>query len=159
MRTKRKMTASQLANIDRTTHGMSRTSTFVAWQAMIRRCYNPNVKKFKNHGGRGITVCARWLDNFAAFYDDMGEKPVGKTLDRRDNDGPYSPRNCKWSTWNEQARNRRSTRFLTINRIRKSVAEWAEVKGVKSATIRRRIDHLGWSAKIAVLTPARKWRS
>jgi hypothetical protein len=74
---------------------------------MKTRCYNPNIKKFKNHGGRGISVCDRWLNSFENFLADMGEKPTGLTLDRIDNDGNYEPSNCRWTTWSEQNKNRR----------------------------------------------------
>lgn len=97
-------------------------------------------------------MCDRWRHSFEAFYADMGERPEGLTIDRWDNDGPYSPENCKWSTWNEQARNRRSSRFLKIGELAKTPAEWEEISGVKSVTIRYRIDVLGWDVKKAITT-------
>jgi len=74
---------------------------------MLRRCFNPNVRDYCNYGGRGITVCERWL-KFENFYADMGDPPPGKWLDRRNNDRGYGPDNCHWTTPTEQARNRRS---------------------------------------------------
>jgi len=79
------------------------------WATMKKRCYNPNHISYKNYGGRGITVDARWLgsDGFVNFVDAMGAKPEGYTLDRKDNDKGYSPENCKWSSRKEQLLNRR----------------------------------------------------
>ena len=84
------------------------------WSNMLRRCYIPTDQDFKNYGGRGIEVCARWQCSFEDFVADMGPKPTAyHSLDRIDNDGNYEPVNCKWSNASEQGRNRRSSRKST----------------------------------------------
>lgn len=95
-----------------TTHGAARvgaeTPEYHAWHAMFQRCTNPHHASWEDYGGRGVTVCERW-QSFENFIADMGPRPSPKhSLDRTNNDGNYEPSNCRWATWNEQARNRRS---------------------------------------------------
>jgi hypothetical protein len=89
-----------------TTHGHRYEPVYISWTNMISRCNNPKNKRFTDYGGRGITVCKRWL-KFENFLEDMGEKPKGLTLDRIRNEGNYEPGNCKWSTYKEQRANQR----------------------------------------------------
>jgi len=105
---------------------ISRTRTYRSWSQMKERCLNVNSNKFPHYGGRGITICERWM-KFSNFHADMGERPEGMSIDRIDNDGNYEPENCKWSTSSQQNRNRRiNTRNKTgisgvcwVNRDRK----------------------------------------
>ena len=95
------------------THGLANSRltgyanrTYGIWQAMRGRCMNPNNSRWDSYGGRGIKICKRW-DKFENFLSDMGEVPENLTLERKNVDGNYTPRNCKWATWEEQAKNKR----------------------------------------------------
>ena len=92
-----------------TKHGLYHHPLYKLYQNMKHRCYNENNTKWEHYGGRGIKVCDRWLgeDGVVNFINDMGERPIGHTLDRINNDGDYEPSNCKWSTYKEQNKNRR----------------------------------------------------
>lgn len=93
-------------------HGMSQSLLYKKWQSMRARCENPNNSHYKNYGARGIYVCERWA-SFEYFFEDMGEPPSSShSLERIDNNGPYSPDNCRWATDSEQSRNTRRTRLV-----------------------------------------------
>lgn len=96
------------------THGMTTTRAFGAWNSMIQRCTNPNVKSYKDYGARGISVCKEWASSFTSFYSYMGERPEGMSIDRINNDKGYSPDNCRWATNDAQARNKRNTRLNEV---------------------------------------------
>ena len=120
---------------------------------MKQRCYDPNATRFKNWGGRGIKVCDRWKNSFENFYEDMGEKPKGHSLDRIDNDGDYTPENCQWASTLEQGRNSRKNRLITHDGLTLSLAEWSEKTGLNRTTISERIDSRGWSVEEALTLP------
>lgn len=90
-----------------TKHGMCYIKGYSSWRCMNSRCYNPKDISYHNYGGRGITVCKRWLD-IKNFIFDMGERPEGLTLERINNDKGYCKENCKWATYTEQSRNKRT---------------------------------------------------
>lgn len=89
-----------------TTHGKTNTGTYTTWRCMIERCYNPSKDNFKWYGGRGVEVDERW-HKFENFYEDMGDRPPGLTLDRKNPEGNYTKDNCKWATSSEQGKNKR----------------------------------------------------
>lgn len=88
--------------------------TYVVWASMKARCTNTNHRAWKNYGGRGIIVCARW-QSFQNFLIDMGEKPDNRSLDRKNNNGNYEPKNCRWATLMEQQLNKRTVKLTEIN--------------------------------------------
>lgn len=140
-----------LALLTRTKHGLSRTPEWYVWCAMIERCRNPNSTNAKNYGHRGITVCDEWND-FANFIRDMGYRPSGKhSLERIDNDGPYSPTNCRWATMKEQARNTRRNRYISYRGHKITFSEAARMAGVDPSTMWYRIN-TGWDHERAVET-------
>lgn len=140
-------------------HGMEGTRIYKIWDCMKQRCKNPNSPNFKDYGGRGITICKEWEDfqNFFLWAKKSGYKN-SLSLDRKNNDGPYSPENCKWSTRIEQQRNKRTNHFLTYNGETKTIAEWGEITGVSPATIQHRVSRDGWSIEEALTIKPKKGR-
>jgi len=133
------------------THKMTKTTEYIAWHSMKSRCYNESYKGFDHYGKRGITVCSRWLNSFENFYADMGEKPTPKhSLDRINNDGGYSPENCKWSTYSEQNRNRRTSVLVDIDGVTKPLKEWCEIHKCNYENVRN-FKRKGVSAKSEIL--------
>lgn len=134
-------------------HGSCNTSEYIAWSNMKQRCSDPNYKEFHLYGGRGIKVCDRWIGSFTNFFEDMGKTPIGSEIDRINNDGHYSPENCRWTTAKVNCRNRRTTRFITHNGETLSVEDWAEKVGVSGSVIRQRLDRQKWSVEKTLYTP------
>ena len=120
------------------THGMKGTKIYGIWNSMKQRCGNPNVLSYKDYGGRGIKVCRRW-QRFENFYADMGDRPEGKTLERRDNDADYGPENCYWAAKEVQVKNKRNNHFITANGETLILAEWARRLGCNPAAILMRL--------------------
>ena len=106
---------------------------------MKSRCTDMRYPAYKNYGGRGITVCARWANNVENFLEDMGERPDGTCIERRDNNLGYTPENCYWITDAKQQRNKRNNRFLEYNGEIKCVAAWAEDLNIAYNTLHARL--------------------
>lgn len=125
------------------THGMSNEKVFRTWWGMKARCERESAKAFKHYGGRGIKVCERWQE-FANFLEDMGPPPTpAHTIERIDNDGHYSPDNCRWATMDEQRLNTRKTIRITVNGVTKCLAEWSRIYGINYGTLQYRITYMG----------------
>lgn len=125
-------------------HKMSGSRTYTTWQSMKRRCNLPKDKDYKNYGARGIKVCNRWSESFDKFLEDMGDRPIGMSIDRIDVNGDYEPDNCRWTSFRGQANNRRNTVFITYDGITLSLSDWADELSIPQATIwTRRLK--GWS--------------
>ncbi|HDY88064.1 MAG TPA: hypothetical protein ENH82_08135 [bacterium] len=138
---------------NRKTHGKAATPIYRVWQGIKRRCYCKKSLDYKYYGERNIYVCKQWKDSFETFYSDMGDIPFkGATIERKDNNGPYSPSNCKWATLKEQANNKRSNRMITINGKTKTLVQWRSIFNRNRHTFYDRIK-LGWSEEKALLTP------
>ena len=134
-------------------HGLSRSAEYKSWLSMLARCLDRRHVAYHRYGGRGVRVCPRWRgkDGLTNFVKDMGHRPSPRhTLDRfPDRDGDYEPGNCRWATKQEQMRNTRSNRLLTLGENTRPLAEWAEVTGIKRTTITQRICR-GWSVERAL---------
>jgi len=133
------------------THGLSKTKIYKVWQGLKTRCNKKQNRAYKNYGGRGISYDPRW-EKFDAFLSDMGEPPDGLTLDRIDNNGDYCKDNCRWATWEQQQRNRRSNRIINYNGREWRLVELATYAGMIPATLAARINH-GWDIQKAIEKP------
>ncbi len=125
--------------------------TYISWYQMKTRCKNPNAPHFSRYGGRGITFDTRWHD-FTNFLSDMGERPAGTTLDRKDNEGPYCKDNCRWATREQQANNRASNRMVTIGGTAHTLTQWARHYGIPTSTVKDR-QARGWPIERALKVP------
>lgn len=144
-----------------TTHGMHRTTEYMIYQGMIGRCEQPAHSSYPDYGGRGIYVCTEWRNSFERFYSDMGPRPSRThSIDRIDNNGPYSPTNCAWATPKQQANNRRPRkrghRYLTFRGETKTATEFARQFGLEPMTVIQRLN-ANWTVERALTTAARNW--
>lgn len=155
--------ASELSRVRERKHGhtsgrlngiQQRSKAYRVWGGIIERCQNPNNCNFHKYGERGITVCDRWRV-FENFLEDMGEPPIGKSIERKNNDGNYYPENCVWATKIEQGRNKRNNRILIFDGKEMCLSAWEEHLGFPTEILSRRLS-LGWSTERALTQPVRK---
>ena len=144
-----------------TKHDDSHSRLYAIWRGMKDRCKNPNATKYKNYGGKGVSVCAEWESQYTSFKEwaiKNGYKD-NLTLDRIDPNGMYSPDNCRWATIKQQENNRTNNHLLTIDDETKTLTEWCEIFGVSTSTVINRLN-IGCSPKEALtLPPYYRWRN
>ena len=120
----------------------SGTREYYAWRSMRNRCSNQHHAAWKNYGGRGVSVCDRWLHDYDAFFEDMGPCPDGYSLDRIDTLKGYEPANCRWTDWHTQLNNRRVNVRLTHNGKTQTLSQWARELGLRADTLFKRLKRL-----------------
>lgn len=135
-------------------HGKSHAPIYDTYRSMIKRCYNPNHKSYKSYGGRGIVVCEKWRGGFLPFYQwavDNGYKE-GLTLDRKDNNGGYSPENCRWVDLITQANNRRDNVWYDFNGVKMTLAQICREFGIadKRRLVKQRMVKYNWNLMDAI---------
>lgn len=141
-------------------HGKANTRLFRIWKNIKLRCTNKNYKAFKYYGARGISICEEWRD-FQSFYNWAMAHGYEEnlTIDRIDNDGDYSPENCRWVTNKIQQRNKRTNRILIYNGESHPLIEWAEILGINAKTLKSRIDDYQWPIEKALSVPVRPYHN
>jgi len=135
-----------------TKHGMFGTPTYKSWEGMLARCRKKNNIGYKSYGGRGITVCDKWL-TFEGFYEDMGDRPKDMTLDRIDNNGNYCKENCRWADRITQQNNKNNNHILSCHGKTQTLTQWSREVGLSKRVIGGRIRELHWPTEKALFTP------
>ncbi len=146
-----------LQKVGKKTHGKSYHPLYHIWHNMHDRCTNPKNNRWGRYGGRGIKVCDGWED-ITQFLKDMGPRPEGYSLERKNLNGDYTPSNCKWASSIEQASNKSNNVRLTVDGVTDTLAGWSRRTGIPSSTINKRVLALNWSHKKAVTTPTPSMR-
>lgn len=132
----------------------SRLKEYTAWCSIKARCYNPKNKRYPRYGARGIKLCDEWLNNFNKFLSDVGKAPTAKhSIDRIDNNGHYEPKNVRWATYTQQARNRSNNNIITLDNITMTLQEWSQKYGISQSVVLGRIKR-GWAISDALTKPA-----
>lgn len=142
-------------------HGMKHERLYRIWSGIKARCYTKNNKAYDRYGGRGISMCQEWKDNFVAFYkwamdngylDDL-------SIDRINVNGNYEPSNCRWSTPKEQSDNKRCNILITISGITLDLQQWCDKIGINRSTVNTRVRICGWDYEKALTEPVRKHKN
>lgn len=151
------LTPDEKKKFARYTHHQSDSRLYRIWWGMRERCYKSNKAEYKHYGGRGITICDEWLEDFMNFYNWAMSNGYEDhlSIDRIDVNGNYCPENCRWATRKEQSNNTRQNRFLKFNGETHTVKEWADIIGINVVTLRGRL-RTGWSVELALTTPTLK---
>lgn len=138
------------------THSLSKTRLYSIYHSMIQRCYNENSTNYSSYGGRGIVVCDSWLLSFKTFYDWAINNGYSKdlTLDRKGNDGNYTPENCRWATRVEQTNNMRNNHNITFGGETLSLSQWAKRLEINTSGLYQRLKR--WGLERALTTPKKK---
>ena len=138
-------------------HGLRQTRLYLIYYRMVSRCYNKNNNRYKNYGGRGITICDEWIHDFKAFYDWAMANGYqdNLTIDRIDVNGKYEPNNCRWATAKEQSNNKTNNKYIIINGVNKTLSQWLDFYKLNSTTYYQRLQR-GWAVEKALITPTRK---
>ena len=154
---KKMMSAKQFKHGDAGGRKSESTRLYRIWRGMISRCYTPSATEYEYYGGRGISVCDAWRNNYSEFRcwalsngynDDL-------TIDRINNNSDYSPNNCRWISKQDQMLNKSNNRLITFNNVTKTITEWAYGFGIDRRTLSGRIDRYHWPVEKALTTPVR----
>lgn len=137
------------------THRMSKTRLYREWALIKSRCFNKNIKSYKDYGGRGIKMCNEWADSFETFRDWAYQSGYTDelTIERVDHDGDYCPTNCTWIPFNKQQKNRRTSYAIEYNGKTQDLVSWCNELGLPYKNVHNRIYKLGWSFEKAISEP------
>ena len=154
---KKMMAAKQFKHGDAGGRKKSSTRLYRIWRGMNSRCYIPSATEYEYYGGRGIVVCDDWKCNYQAFkkWALLSGYTDELTIDRIDNDGNYTPDNCRWVPMNEQLLNKSNNRLLTYKNKTMTITEWSKITGIDRRLIGIRIDRYRWTVERALTTPVR----